>query len=383
MSRFALLIPIRRRAAAVALVALVAVVAAIAAMVLVACGGGHAPAPAAAPAAVTAELAKAERIDLPRRVELYGTVEAERTAEVSARVMAVVTAIHAQAGDAVRRGQLLAEIDPQTAAGQVAQARGGLGQAQAALTLAERNFQRYQALAAKDAASQLELDLARSQYEQAKGAVEQAEGAVSSASSVAGDSRVVAPFAGLVVRRRVEVGDLASPGRPLFEIESVGDRRFAVAVPESLMTAGGLTPGAAVPVRLDARPELGEIGGTVVETTPGADPASHTYTVKIALGGVAVASGASGRAALTVPGETRQVVVVPAAAILRRGGLELVVLRDAEGRAATRAVTVGERLDGDRVEVLSGLAGGETVAVGLAAPPPAGAPLEARGGRSS
>ena len=110
MTRFALLMPIRERAAT-------AVLPAIVAATLAACGGGHPPAPAAAPAAVTAELATAERIDLPRRVDLYGTVEAERTAAVSTRVMAVVTAIHAQAGDAVRRGQLLAEIDPQTAAG--------------------------------------------------------------------------------------------------------------------------------------------------------------------------------------------------------------------------------------------------------------------------
>ena len=272
---------------------------AITAMTLAACGGGHATAPAAAPAAVTAELATAERIDLPRRVELYGTVEAERTAEVSARVMAVVTAIHAQAGDAVRRGQLLAEIDPQTAAGQVAQARGGLGQARAALALAERNFQRYQALAAKDAASQLELDLARSQYEQAKGAVEQAEGAVSSASSVAGDSRVVAPFAGRVVRRRVEVGDLASPG-PAAVRDRIGGRPAlrggGAGEPDRPPAAS--PPGAAVPVRLDARPELGRSAGRWSRPRRAPTRRSHTYTVKIALGGVAVASGASGRAAL-------------------------------------------------------------------------------------
>jgi hypothetical protein len=105
-------------------------------------------------------------------------------------------------------------------------------------------------------------------------------------------------------------------------------------------------------------------------------------------------------------------VLVPAAAVLRHGGLELVVVRGDDGRASTRAVTVaavrpvaagggagaaetagveagparggpaaaagraaGE--PGETVEVLSGLAGGETVAVGLGALPPAGARLEA------
>jgi RND family efflux transporter MFP subunit len=296
--------------------------------------------------------------------------------------MATVTAIRAEVGEAVRRGQLLAEIDPQTAAGQLAQAKGGLGQARAALALAERNYQRYQALAATDSASELEVDLARTQFEQARAAVDQAEGAVSSASSVAGDSRVVAPFAGRVVRRMVEVGDLAAPGRPLFEIESEGARRFAFDLPESLAAAAGLATGAAVAVGLDARPDLGEIAGAVVEMTPGADPGSHSFRVKVALGDAPVSSGAAGHAAVALGGEQRAVVVVPAAAVLTRGGLELVVVRDADGKASTRAVTVGERRDDGRIEVLSGLAGGETVLVGLATPPPAGAPVEAAGAGS-
>ncbi len=370
----------RARVARIALAAVPALTV-LTGLTFTACGGGHESAPAPEPPAVTAELAAAERIDLPRRVDLAGSVEAESTAAVSTRVMARVTAVRAQVGDRVRRGQLLAEIDPATSGGQLAQARGGLGQAQAALALAERNVERYRALAARDAASAVEVDLAESQYAQARAAVEVAEGAVAAASSVAADSRVVAPFAGRVVRRQIEVGDLASPGRPLFTIESEGDWRLAVAVPESLVTADGLAPGAAVPVRLDARPDLGEIAGTVVEMTPGADPGSHSYAVKIALAGVDVPSGTSGRAAFVAAGESRPAVVVPAAAVLVRGGLELVVLRDAEGKAATRAVTTGERLGDGRIEVLSGLDGGETVVVGLAAPPPAGAPVS--GGSAS
>ena len=72
--------------------------------------------------------------------------------------------------------------------------------------------------------------MARMQYEQAKAAVEQAKGAVSSASSVAGDSRVVAPFSGRVGRKMVEVGDLAAPGRPLLVIERTGSRGCVASV---------------------------------------------------------------------------------------------------------------------------------------------------------
>jgi len=132
--------------------------------------------------------------------------------------------------------------------------------------------------------------------------------------------------------------------------------------------------GGTVPVTLDSRADAGRIAAEVVERAPGPDPATHTVRVRLALADVEVASGAAGRA-WVVTGE-REAVVVPTAAIVRSGGLTLVVVRDGEGRAATRAVTLGRALDGDRIEVLSGLGGGERVALGLTAAPPAGAPLE-------
>lgn len=342
-----------------------------------ACGGGHPPPSENAPAPLSAELARAERVVLPQAIELQGGVVADRSAAVSARVMANVTAIHVAAGDRVRRGQTLLEIDPQAARGQVSQAEGALAQARAALSLAERNYERYRALAEENAASELELDAARMQHEQALGAVEQARGALSSASAVAADSRVVAPFAGRVARRLVEVGDLAAPGRPLLELESAGGRRFAFSVPESTVVASGLGLGMTLEVSLDARPELGPLAATVVEMTPGADSSTHSYAVEATLPLGELPSGSAGRVRL-VTGD-RPVVTVPVAAVLHQGGIDLVVLRDDDGRAASRAVTLGRRFDGDRLEVLSGLAGGETVLVGLAMVPPAGAPVRSPG----
>jgi RND family efflux transporter MFP subunit len=343
---------------------------------LAACGGGHsepaADAAAAPMAPADARRGQAERLTVPRNLDLYGTLEAERTAAVSSRVMAQVTGVRAAAGDAVRRGQTLVLIDPQAARGQLSQAQGALAQARAARTLAERNYERFQALAEADAASELELDMARMQAEQARGAVEQAEGAVSAASSVASDSTVTAPFDGRVVRRMVEVGDLAAPGRPLMMIESLGPRRAVLQVPESAVASSGLGLGSPVTVRIDSRPDLGALDGTVAEMSPGADPLSHAYEVKVALpqtAGEPLASGTAVRASLPL-GE-RQVVAVDADAVLRRGGLDLVVLVDGEGRTSSRAVTVGAPLADGRLEILSGLDGGETVLLGLSAVPTA------------
>lgn len=340
---------------------------------LAGCAGEHGATKPAPPVTVTATLATAERVKVADEIELSGTVVAERVAEVSSRVMALVTAVRVEVGDAVVKGQVLVEIDPQTATGQLAQAQGGLAQAQASLALAERNYERFKSLAATDAASQLELDVARAQYEAAKGAVEQAKGAVAAAGSVAAESRVVAPFAGRVARRMVEVGDLAAPGRPLVRVESAAGRRLAVAVPEGVMAGRKWKLGDPVEVAIDARPDLGRMTGRIVEVAPGPDPMTHAVAVEIELAPADVGAGSFGRAFLA--GTERQAVVVPAGAVLRQGGAALVVVRAEDGTALSRAVTVGDALSDGRIEVLSGLDGGETVLVGLAAPPPLGAQI--------
>jgi len=347
-------------------------------LALAACGGAPPqPATAPAPAPIAARVATAERAAAATRTELAGTVAAEKSSAVSSRVMAMVTAVHVELGDEVRAGQALISIDPAAAEGQVAQARGALAQAQAALALARRNHERFTALAGSESASELEVDLARMQLEQAEGAVEQARGALAAAQSVARESKVVAPFAGRVAARPVEIGDLAAPGRPLVVLESLAGRRLVVAVPESVAHAAALAPGTPVAVTLDARATLGELAGRVAEVSPGPDPVTHAYTVKIDLpiaADAAIAAGSAGRAYLDVG--QRDSVRLPREALVESGGLTLVVVRDADGRASSRVVTTGAAGADGRVEILSGLAGGETVALGLAVAPAAGTPIE-------
>jgi RND family efflux transporter MFP subunit len=284
--------------------------------------------------------------------------------------MANVVAVPARVGQSVAAGDILVEIDPQTAKGQEAQAEGALAQARAALSLAERNYERYKALAASGSASALELDMTRTQYEQAKGAVQQGEGAVEAASSVARESRVTAPFAGRVATRLVEAGDLAAPGRPLVTIESATGRRLVVQVPAGAVAASGLKAGQKLAVRIDG--VAGDVTGTVVEMSPGADAVAHTFTATLELGGTLVATGLTGRA--TLESTVRSSILVPESAVLTSGGISLVALKDDAGKARTRVVTTGA-VSGGKVEILSGLSGGETVLVGLPAPPADGAPV--------
>ncbi len=321
---------------------------------------------------VTGHIAPVERVSESRPIEVYGIVQPARQSFVSSRVMGPVVAVHVQAGDVVRKGQPLVSIEPQTIEGQVAQAKGALAQAKAALALAEKNFNRFKRLHESGAASDLELDMARMQYEQAQGAVEQAKGAVQTATSVADEAVVRAPFAARIVDRLVEVGDMAGPGRPLVRVESLEGRKIWLTVREADIRR--IHEGQKLAVRFDTRPDLGTVTGTVDEVVAAADPATHTFTVKVGLEGTVVPSGIAGRAEL--PGDTVERLVVPASAVHRRGGLELVVVRAADGTARTLAVTTGRTLDGGRVEILSGLTGDEQVVVDLPGPVADGTPVE-------
>ncbi len=307
-----------------------------------------------------------------KTIEVYGVVHPARQASISSRVMGPVVAVNTWAGATVSKGQSLIEIQPETSKGQVAQAEGALAQARAALALAERNLNRFENLHAEKAASEVELDMARMQHDQAKGAVDQASGAVHTAKTVAGEAAVTAPFAARVVERLVEVGDMAAPGRPLIRLESLEGRRLWLSVREA--DIGRLELDQSIPVTLDSRADNGAIEGTVVEIVPSADPATHTFTVKIDLGSVDVPSGISGRAA--IPGDAVERVIIPATAVHSRGGLEIVVVQAVDSSARTRAVTTGSEMPDGQVEILSGIKPGDFVVIDAPGAVADGTPLE-------
>lgn len=321
-----------------------------------------------------ATVVEARAVSADRPIQVRGTIQPAVQSSVSARVMGPVVEVRASAGQQVRTGDVLVRIQPETSEGQLSQTRGALAQAEAALALAERNLKRYEALHEQEAASDLELDMARMEHRKAAGAVEQARGAVQAARSVASDTEVAAPFDARVVERLVEVGDMAAPGRPLVRLEALAGREMHLAVRAADIER--LSAGQTLPVTLDTRPKLGTIEATVAEIVPSADPATHTFTVKLDLGDVDVPSGLAGRA--TLAGDTVERILIPASAVHQRGGLELVIVRAEDGTARTRAVTVGAPAGDQMVEILSGIQAGDEVVVDAATPVADGTPVEVR-----
>jgi RND family efflux transporter MFP subunit len=203
----------------------------------------------------------------------------------------------------------------------------------------------------------------------AKGA--QAAEAVKAAGIMRDYARIAAPFDGVVIEKRVEAGNLVSPGMPLAAIEQEGLYRLEASVDESRMR--DVRVGQSVSVVLEALDR--SLPARVSEIMPSVDAASRSSLVKIDLPQASgIRSGMFGRAVFTFG--KRSVLAVPAAAIRDLGQLRSVWVVEG-GHARGRMITAGETRQ-DRTEVLSGLSEGEKIVFPVPAGLFDGSPVEVR-----
>jgi RND family efflux transporter MFP subunit len=330
-----------------------------------------------------ARTAQASRETVPVVEEAVGTVRSRRTVAVAAQVIARVVEIGPREGAEVGEGQTLVRLDDREFQARLAQARKALAtaeaagnraqqakaQAEARLALAASRHQSQQRLLEGKVTTPERAEAAETEWLLAQSGVADAEAAIAAAAAqremaqqvvreaevALGYTTIAAPFEGVVAERQVEPGDLASPGRVLLVVLDPKAPRLEAAVREGLI---GLVPkGARLEVVL---PSVGRtVQGTVAEVVPTADPRTRTFTVRVDFDSVpGVYAGMFGR--LRVPTGKREVVALPAEAVVRVGQMETVVAK-AGDRWERRLVTTGAALGGGRVEVLSGLSGGETV----------------------
>lgn len=321
--------------------------------------GGHKvePGTVALPAAV---LEGEEHVAVVRTVtdvvDWPGVVRSRLVANVSARVLARVAEVPVVMGSRVAAGDPLVLLDARELAAKRDQARAAVAAAEADAQHAAQDERRIRALFEQNAATQQDFDAVVARSRAAAAGLQRAREALAEAEVAVGETIVRAPFAGVVATRLVDPGDLAVPGQPLLVVHDPGTLRFEAAIGESCSAALG--EGVTLAVRLDqpAREFLGQIE----EVSPQADPATRSVRVKLALADAAdVRPGAYG--VVRVPCGQHEAVLVPAAAIQRRGQLEFVYVRTAEG-VRVRQVRSGKSYV-DQVEILSGLGAGERVVV--------------------
>jgi RND family efflux transporter MFP subunit len=325
---------------------------------LAGCGEKHPESGPSAPVGRTlaADVSTVQRTSLTQRVFLPGIVVSEDQVQVASRLMGFIREIKVQEGQTVKAGQLLFIVDPSDIQGQVSQARSGLSQAEAALTDAQSDYDRFGALYKEEAIPKAQWDKVRLQYQIAQQQAVAARAGLGTASSQLRYASVTAPIAGVVTQKMANAGDLAAPGRPIMVIEGLNKLQVRTNVSDAVF--GHIKPGDKVSIAAEARDA--QLEGVVAQVVPAADPVSHTHLVKIDVPKAsALQSGSFVRVGFGTG--SRAGMLIPARAMVERAGMSGVFVVDGQGIARFRMVRSGAA-DHGRVEIQAGLNPGERIA---------------------
>jgi len=288
--------------------------------------------------------------------EAVGTVRPRTEMRIESQISAQVRSVKVRPGSKVRKNQILIELDNRKFVSRLDQAKQAAVAARAAHTRAEASYRRTKTYFQSEAATAQDLEQAEEALTSATAGILRAEEFVREAEIALGYLTIKAPESGEVLKRLVEPGDQAAPGKPLLILETSGAFRLEAYVREGLIQQ--IKPEGKLQVAIDALNQT--VDAVVEEIIPYADPATRTFLVKVALPNLeGLYPGMFGK--LLVPVQEHEVVLIPWNAVRRVGQLELVAVKD-NATWRTRYIKTGKST-GTRVEVLAGLVGGEIIGI--------------------
>lgn len=337
-------------------------------LVLAGCGGdaptsaSPRPAPAFETLTVTRDMAPRERV-------WDGVVEAINQATLSAQTSGRVLELPYDVDDYVPAGEVVVRFTDTEQQAALRRAEASVTAAQAAATEAAAEFERIREVHERGLVARTQLDQAIARRDATRAQLESARAALREAREQVEYTQIRAPYTGIVTQRHVEVGESVRPGQPLISGLSLGQLRLQVAIPQSDVAA--IRAHRRARVLLD---DGGEVEATAVTVFPYADPATHSFRVRVELPEeeTGLHPGMTAKVAFVI-GEGER-LLVPHSALVQRSEVSGVYVVDG-ARVALRQLRLGHRF-GDQVEVLAGLVEGETIAAD-----PVTAALHLAGGR--
>ena len=330
-------------------------IALVAAFVLSACTADDAGTPAVRDPGL-ATMVVAPSVE-PRERRWDGVVQAVNQATLAAQTGGRIVALPFDVNDVVQAGDVVARFtDVEQRSGR-AQAEAALRAARAQAAEAEADQRRLADLAARQLVARSQLDQATARRDATRAALAAAEAAVAQAGEQVDYTVVRAPYAGIITERHVEVGETVSPGQPLLSGLSLGQLRVEAQVPQADLAA--IREHKAATVRLaDGR----EIAAREVIVFPATDPRSQTATVRVELPETETGLQPGNLVGVRFKLGDAERLMVPDTAVVRRSEIVAVYVVSPEGRIGLRQIRVGEA-SGGRIEVIAGLAAGETLAL--------------------
>ena len=302
------------------------------------------------------ETVPVEAADVARIYRLDGVVEAVQKTTVSAQISGEVEAVFFDVDDYVEKGEVVVRLNDKQPAAKLKQAEAELNEARARLKEAQDEHARVKGVYQKQAVSKKAMDAAEAAMKAAQAKYEAAGAGLEQAQEQLEYTRVRAPYSGIVTERHIEIGETAQPGKKLVSGISLDHLRVKVDVPQSIIND----------VRESGSVTIESPGGDVIAVSditvfPYAEPASHTFRVRLEFNGdgLKLFPGMFVKAVFAIG--QRKVLVVPTRAIVRRSEVTAVYIQSPQGDVSMRAIRKGRDLaDGNSI-VLAGLQPGERV----------------------
>jgi len=344
----------------------------LALMATVILSGCEKPAPPAPPPPVV-QVMEVKKTNIPRSTTFIGKLDSPQNVQLRARVESFVQKIHFIEGTEVEEGTLLIELDKKPYIENLAAAKATLAEANAALSKSNIDVPRLQALVAKNAAPQRELDAVVTAKVVNEANVAAAEAKVKSAELDLGYCDVKAPLSGRIGAAEVPVGSLVGKGEPtvLATISQLDPIWFYCAVSEvdflnadKLANEAGRKMGE-LPVQLiladgTEHPDPGK--WVFVDRVVDATTATVRARAEFPNSRKALRPGMFARVRISLPTEEGN-ILVPERALVELQGKNFLWIAGADNKSTQRAVKVAPNRIGSQVIVLEGLQSGERVVV--------------------
>ena len=313
-----------------------------------------APKTGAAKPALTVVLTQPKAANLPIRLAANGSVAAWQEASVGAEANGLrVAELHANVGDKVQRGQLLASFAAESVQADVALARASLAEAQANAADAVANAERARAVQGSGALSAQQVNQYLTQEQTAKARVESAKAQLDAQLLRLKNTQLLAPDAGVISARMATVGAVVGAGTEMFKLIRQGRLEWRGEVTAAEL--GRITPGVGV---LLTAPGGAQAKGKVRMVAPTVDPATRNGLVYVDLQGVSPNGSTGFKPGVYARGEFElgqsSAMTVPQSAVVVRDGFSYVARVSGENRVSQIKVQTG-RIVGSEVEILAGL----------------------------
>ena len=317
--------------------------------------------------------------------EIYkvdGSVMSNNNAKVATKIMGKIKAIYVKEGDTVRKGQLLAVIDTSDIDQNIKEAKAGLEEiakakqevlaglkaAKTGYNFAKRTYERFKSLYEENAipkqkleeietkmvAAKSQLEALNAKLEQINAKEKQIKAKLQYAEVMKGYGEIYAPFDGIVIKKMMDVGDMASPGMPIFIIGQ--DKLvFFSQIDEKFFNKVNL--GDEFKVKITTVDK--EFNGKVIEKSNSIDPMNRSFSIKLSIpDSEGISPGMYGK--VFIPVKQEEEIMIPKSAVVKWGQLTAVYTVEKNGYLRLTFVKLGEDF-GDKVEVVSGLEKGTVI----------------------